>query len=39
MFKEYFGLSLRETFRSWTAMETIVGSFGLVFVLLLSLWV
>ena len=39
MFKEYFGLSLRETFRSWTAMETIVGSFGLVFVLLLSLFV
>lgn len=39
MFKEYFGLSLRETFRSWTLMETIVGTFGLVFVLLLSLWV
>ncbi|HMI19514.1 MAG TPA: gluconate:H+ symporter [Sphingomonas sp.] len=39
MFKEYFGLSLRDTFRSWTAMETIVGTFGLGFVLLLSLWV
>jgi len=39
MFKEYFGLSLRDTFRSWTLMETIVGTFGLGFVLLLSLWV
>jgi gluconate transporter len=39
MFKEYFGLSLRDTFRSWSLMETIVGTFGLVFVLLLSLWV
>jgi len=39
MFKEYFGLSLKDTFRSWTAMETIVGVFGLAFVMLLSLWV
>jgi Gnt-I system high-affinity gluconate transporter len=39
MFKEYFGLSLKDTFRSWTAMETIVGVFGLVFVMLLSLFV
>jgi len=38
MFKEYFGLSLRETFRSWTLMETIVGTFGLAFVLLLNWW-
>jgi len=39
MFKEYFGLSLRDTFRSWTVMETIVGVFGLGFVMALSLWV
>ncbi|NYE59445.1 Gnt-I system high-affinity gluconate transporter [Duganella sp. 1224] len=39
MFKEYFGLSLKDTFRSWTMMETLVGSFGIVFVLLLSLFV
>jgi Gnt-I system high-affinity gluconate transporter len=39
MFKEYFGLSLRDTFRSWSLMETIVGLCGLVFVLLLSLFV
>ncbi len=37
MFKEYFGLSLAETFRSWSAMETLVGVFGLLFTLLLSL--
>ncbi|GGX93514.1 gluconate:H+ symporter [Pseudoduganella dura] len=36
MFKEYFGLSLRDTFCSWTLMETLVGVFGLLFVLLLS---
>jgi Gnt-I system high-affinity gluconate transporter len=39
MFKEYFGLSLRDTFRSWTMMETLVGSFGILFILLLSLFV
>jgi gluconate transporter len=37
MFKEYFGLSLADTFRSWTLMETLVGVFGLLFVMLLSL--
>ncbi len=37
MFKKYFGLSLAETFRSWSAMETLVGVFGLLFTLLLSL--
>lgn len=36
MFKEYFQVSLRDTFRSWTMMETLVGSLGLVFVLLLN---
>ena len=39
MFKEYFGLSLRDTFRSWSLMETLVGIFGLLFVLLLSLFI
>nr|WP_308632431.1 gluconate:H+ symporter [Massilia sp. YIM B02763] len=39
MFKEYFGLSLKDTFRSWTAMETLAGTFGIVFVLILSLLV
>ena len=36
MFKEYFNLSLRDTFKSWTAMETIVGLAGLGGVLLLD---
>ncbi|MHA4871593.1 GntT/GntP/DsdX family permease [Duganella sp. PWIR1] len=39
MFKEYFGLSLKDTFRSWTMMETLVGVFGIIFVMLLSLFV
>ncbi|WP_294391460.1 gluconate:H+ symporter [uncultured Sphingomonas sp.] len=39
MFKEYFGLSLRDTFRSWSLMETLVGTFGLIFVLILNLFV
>ncbi|MBW8881069.1 MAG: gluconate transporter [Asticcacaulis sp.] len=33
MFKEYFNLDLKQTFRSWSLMETIVGVCGLVFVL------
>jgi Gnt-I system high-affinity gluconate transporter len=36
MFKEYFGLSIRDTLRSWTLMEGLVGIFGLVFVLILN---
>ena len=36
MFKEWFGLSLRDTFRTWTAMETIIGVVGLAGVLLLD---
>lgn len=39
MFKEYFGLSLADTFRSWTLMETIVGIVGLGSVLLLDVFV
>jgi gluconate transporter len=39
MFKEYFGLNLRDTFRSWSLMETLVGTFGLIFVLTLDLFV
>lgn len=37
MFKEFFGLSLKETFATWTLLETIISVSGLVFVLLLSL--
>ena len=31
--------SLKDTFRSWTLMETLVGLFGLLFVMLLSMFV
>jgi gluconate transporter len=36
MFREWFGLSLQDTFRSWTVMETMVGLLGLAGVLLLD---
>ena len=36
MFKEYFNLTLKQTFLTWTAMETIVSILGLLGVLLLS---
>jgi Gnt-I system high-affinity gluconate transporter len=36
MFKEYFGLSMKDTFRSWTFMETIVSVIGLIGVLVLD---
>lgn len=36
MFKEFFRLSLRQTFLSWTVMETIISVMGLMGVLLLS---
>ncbi len=39
MYKEYFNLSLKQTFASWSAMETIVGTLGLIGVLLLDVFV
>jgi Gnt-I system high-affinity gluconate transporter len=36
MFKEYFNLSLKQTFLSWTLMETIISVTGLLGVLLLD---
>ncbi|MBL7815134.1 MAG: gluconate permease [Saprospiraceae bacterium] len=38
MFKEYFGLSLKDTFKTWTIMETIVGIVGLIGVVILD-WI
>ncbi len=35
MFKTYFGLSMKDTFRSWTVMETLVSIIGLFGVLVL----
>ena len=37
MFKEYFKVSLKDTFLSWSLMETIVSVMGLIGVLLLNL--
>ena len=37
MFKEFFKLSLRQTFLSWTVMETIISILGLLGVLLLNI--
>ena len=36
MFKEYFNLSLKDTLRSWTVMESIVGLTGISIILLLN---
>lgn len=39
MFKEYFNLSLKDTLKTWTVMETIVGVMGLIGVLILDIFI
>ena len=39
LFKEYFNLSIKDTFRSWSVMESIVAFVGLAGVLILNLFV
>ncbi|MDR2234332.1 MAG: GntP family permease [Tannerella sp.] len=39
LFKEYFNLSLKDTFRSWSTMETIVSVAGLVGVLIINIFI
>ncbi len=39
MFKEYFNLSLKDTYRSWSLMETVVGVVGILSVLVLDIFV
>ncbi|MDA7025130.1 GntP family permease [Bacillus sp. CLL-7-23] len=39
MFKEYFGLSMKETFATWTLLESVISVAGLGFILLISLFV
>ena len=39
LFKEYFNLSIKDTLRTWTIMETSIGISGLLGVLLLSLFI
>ena len=37
--KESFGLTMKETFGTWTVLETLISVLGLVFVLCLSMFV
>lgn len=39
LFKEYFNLSVKETLRSWTVMETGISIIGIIGILLLDQWV
>ncbi|NUO03135.1 MAG: gluconate transporter [Saprospiraceae bacterium] len=39
MFKEFFNLTLKQTFQSWTLMETLISILGLIGVLILDLFV
>jgi H+/gluconate symporter-like permease len=39
MYKEYFNLSLKDTFKSWSLMETLIGIVGLMGILVLDLFV
>jgi Gnt-I system high-affinity gluconate transporter len=39
MFKEFFRLSLKQTFLSWTVMETIISIIGLIGVLVLNVFI
>ncbi|SFD37455.1 GntP family permease [Flavobacterium phragmitis] len=36
MFKEYFNISLKDTFKSWTVMESLVSVLGIVFIFILN---
>lgn len=36
LFKEYFNLSLKQTFKTWTVMESLIGITGLIVVLILK---
>ncbi len=39
LFKEYFNLSIKDTIRSWSMMESIVSLVGLIGVMILNFWV
>ncbi len=39
LFKEYFNLSIKDTLKTWTVMETTVGVMGLIGVMILSLFI
>ena len=39
LFKEYFNLSIKDTLRSWSMMETIVSTVGIIGVLILNMFI
>lgn len=39
MFKEYFGLNVKQTFQTWTVMESTIGVVGIATVLVMSLFI
>ena len=39
MFKEYFGLNIKQTFQTWTLMESTVGIVGIVTVMIMSAFI
>jgi H+/gluconate symporter-like permease len=39
MYKEFFGLTLKQTFISWTVMETTISILGLLMVLLINFFI
>ena len=39
MFKEYFGLTVKETFLTWSLLETVISVSGLIFILILNMFV
>lgn len=39
MFREYFGLTVKETFLTWSLLETVISVSGIIFILFISLFV
>ena len=39
MFKEYFGLNIKQTFQTWTLMESTIGVVGIVTVMIISAFI
>ncbi|MBW3110172.1 GntT/GntP/DsdX family permease, partial [Mammaliicoccus sciuri] len=37
MFKEYFGLTIKETFLTWTLLESVLSVLGLILILIVNL--
>jgi Gnt-I system high-affinity gluconate transporter len=39
LFKEYFGLNVKQTFQTWTVMESTIGIVGIITVLIMSIFI